>query len=305
MSTDPTKRGRVVANFGRHLSLRSEGGTLLKASARRKLGLVVCGDRVSYRHSADEAIVETVEAREGVLARPDRRGVPKPLAAHLDQLIIVSAHRPGVDRFLIDSYLVTAENMGVDAVLLFNKDDLADGEVLFDETWCYYEALGYCCLKTSVETGLGLETLDAWARDRTSILVGQSGVGKSSLLQYLLPDQSIQVGALSEASGLGSHTTTTTILYQLPRGGDLIDSPGVREFATWTHDEREILHGFRELDKLGQQCRFHNCRHLKEPGCAVKSAVETGECASWRLESYRTMLERAGNAQREMGLNYR
>ena len=299
------QHGRVIANFGRHLSVRTQAGQLVKASARRKLGLVVCGDHVLFDPSGDEAVVQQVQPRHGVLARPDRRGENKPLAANLDQLFVVSAHKPGIDRFLIDSYLVTAELMGVEAVLLFNKDDLEHDVDALNNTLQYYEDLGYRCLRTSAQSGQGLEQLMDQARDKANILVGQSGVGKSSLIQYLLPDLSIQVGALSEASGLGSHTTTTTILYQLGDGGELIDSPGVREFATWTQDEQQILQGFKEIADLGQYCRFHNCRHLKEPGCAVKQAIEENECAEWRYQHYLKMLERAEDAQRELGLNYR
>lgn len=290
-------QGRIITNHGQALALCTSDGTILRASARRKLGLVVCGDNVEYEMTGDEAVVTKVLTRSSEFARPDRRRRIKPLAANIDQLLIVSAHKPGIDPFLIDSYLVTAENMGIDAALIFNKSDIEHDAQSLAKLSAYYEHMGYPVLATSTKQEHGLDALVEQLKGHTNIFVGQSGVGKSSLIQALLPDREIQVGALSAATGLGSHTTTTTTLYHFPSGGELVDSPGVREFATWRYSAEEIRKGFREFTKLAEQCRFHNCRHLSEPGCAVKEALESGQIGEWRHQHYQRMLQDAQENQ--------
>ncbi len=283
--------GRIITNHGAALALETATGEILRATARRKLGLVVCGDEVEYEMTGNAAVVTAVQPRRSAFARPDRRRRIKPLATNIDQLFIVSAHAPGIDDYLIDCYLITAENMGIDACLLFNKSDIDHDADSLQQTSAYYRSLGYTVLETSTVDNTGMAALVEQLKGKTNIFVGQSGVGKSSLIQRLLPDQAIQIGALSAATGLGSHTTTTTILYHFPSGGDLVDSPGVRAFSIWRYDERELRQGFREFFQRSQDCRFNNCRHLSEPGCAVKAAVECGEIAPWRWAHYKKMLE--------------
>ena len=183
--------------------------------------------------------------------------------------------------------------MGVDATLIFNKSDVAHDADKLKSMADYYRSLGYFVIETSVEDGNGIDTLTEQLKGNTNIFVGQSGVGKSSLIQRLLPDQEIQVGALSRATGLGSHTTTTTILYHFPHGGDLVDSPGVREFSIWRYNEVELRQGYKEFLAKSEECKFNNCRHLSEPNCAVKTAIDAGEIAPWRWRHYKKMLEEA------------
>lgn len=282
--------GRIITNHGPALALETDTGEVLRATARRKLGLVVCGDYVEYEMTGAEAVVTRVAPRHSEFARPDRRRRIKPLATNIDQLFIVSAHKPGIDDYLIDCYLITAENMGIDACLVFNKSDIPHDADRLESTANYYRSLGYTVIETSTKTNDGIADLIEQLKGKTNIFVGQSGVGKSSLIQLLLPDQDIQVGALSEATGLGSHTTTTTILYHFPNGGDLVDSPGVREFSIWRYNELELRQGFKEFLALSEHCKFNNCRHISEPQCAVKAAIDAGDVAQWRWDHYQKML---------------
>ena len=286
-------KGRIITNHGPAVAVETQDGTVLRGTARRKLGLVVCGDYVEYEITGSDAVITKVAKRSSEFGRPDRRRRIKPLATNIDRLFIVSAHKPGIDEYLIDCYLITAENMGIDATLIFNKSDIKHDADKLTSMADYYRSLGYSVIETSVENGNGIDSLTEQLKGNTNIFVGQSGVGKSSLIQKLLPNQEIQVGALSRATGLGSHTTTTTILYHFPHGGDLVDSPGVREFSIWRYNETELRQGFKEFLAKSEECKFNNCRHLTEPNCAVKIAIDKGEIAHWRLRHYKKMLEEA------------
>lgn len=281
---------KAVDQLPEALRTQYEAENGLLVDIRRKLGTVVCGDYVLCELSEQSAVISHVEPRQTALARPDRRRRLKPIAANIDQLVVVSAHKPGLDFSLIDSYLVSAQQMGMRAMLIFNKSDIEHNQEKLNDKIKYYQSLGVHSLSISLYKKTGLDDLDKALNNTTSLFVGQSGVGKSSLINHLIPDQSVQVGALSDATGLGSHTTTTTILYHLPAGGDLIDSPGVREFATWQFTPEQIAQGFVEFAERAHLCKFNNCLHNKEPQCAVKAALESGEIAPWRYEHYQTML---------------
>jgi ribosome biogenesis GTPase len=200
----------------------------------------------------------------------------------------VAAPQPAHDAFLIDRYLVAAELAGATPLVVINKSDLLDpqsadapGDALRE-----YAAIGYGTLLTSVREDSGIDKLAQILVNRTSILVGQSGVGKSSLINRLLPELDIQIGKLSDASGQGRHTTTATTLYHLPQGGNLIDSPGVRDFRLGETAPADLAHGYREFRPYLGLCRFQDCRHLSEPGCAVKAAMRKGVISERRLASY-------------------
>jgi ribosome biogenesis GTPase len=156
-----------------------------------------------------------------------------------------------------------------------------------------YVELGYPVLETSCKGAPGIDCLAPALESRTSILVGQSGVGKSSLANALLPDLDLQTGALSRVTGKGTHTTTTTVMYTLPCGGRLIDSPGVWEYGLWQMSQHELAGGFREFASFEGHCRFNDCRHAGEPGCAIRAAVEAGAIREWRYRSYLRLLEQA------------
>jgi len=191
-----------------------------------------------------------------------------------------------------DQYLLAAERIGVRGLICLNKADLLDedGRSRFRERFAHYEHIGYPVIQISAKTEHGLDPLLERLRDQTSILVGQSGVGKSSLVNALIPRQDVLEGCLSDATGLGRHTTSAATLYQLDSGGELIDSPGVRSFRLGDLSRQELEQGFREFTPFLGQCRFHNCAHLAEPGCAIRAAVEAGQIRQERLESYRHMV---------------
>jgi ribosome biogenesis GTPase len=225
------------------------------------------------------------------LARPTGDGSSKPYAANVNRIFIVTATQPQTSDALIDRYLVVAETTGIHPVIVINKIDLADEQTrpLFEARAAKYRAVGYTVLFASVKRRHGLDAIVEELKGHTSILVGQSGVGKSSLVKSLLPDRDIRIGALSQTQQ-GRHTTTTSVLYHLPFGGDLIDSPGVRDFAVWHIEPEDIVRGFVEFREYLGHCRFSDCSHTSEPGCALLEAVDTGRIHPARLASYHEMM---------------
>jgi ribosome biogenesis GTPase len=275
----------VVADFD---------GAIYHCLIRQNIGHVVCGDRVVWHMTdASSGVITALLERDSVLARPDYSGREKPLAANITQLVIVMAPEPEPSEYLLDQYLVTAETIGVSALIAINKSDLLTGTIAddFDRLIATYKKIGYPVITISALREHGLDPLSERLQGETSILVGQSGVGKSSLINALLPDQEVQVGRLSEATGLGRHTTSTTICYALPQGGRLIDSPGVRSFRLLELTRNQLELGFREFRPFLGQCQFRDCSHAKEPGCAIKEAVEQGEIESQRLENFLHLAE--------------
>ena len=176
--------------------------------------------------------------------------------------------------------------MAADALVIFNKTDLAPA----DEQLAEYQRIGYETLSCSVADDINIAQIGAMVASRTAIMVGQSGVGKSSIINALIDGSQQRIGAISEKSSEGRHTTVNSAMLELPGGGQIIDSPGVRDYAPALSDRNDVLRGFREIAAAGQDCRFANCRHLREPHCAVKNAVENGEISDRRYESYRRLL---------------
>ncbi|MDH3526050.1 MAG: small ribosomal subunit biogenesis GTPase RsgA [Gammaproteobacteria bacterium] len=286
--------GLVIVNYGKALLVEDSDGDLQRCVARRNLGQIVSGDRVSWEHTGTgEGVISAVAPRSAVLRRLDITRKARPLAANIDQIVVVSAPQPALDEFLIDKYLIAAELIGTNPVLVINKSDLLDTDAreALDARVSNYADIGYRVLFTSVLADDGIDSLAEVLAGKTSILVGQSGVGKSSLIKRLLPDLDIAIGRLSAASGQGRHTTTATTLYHLPHGGNLIDSPGVRDFRLEPTQAAELAHGFREFRPFLGQCKFHNCRHVNEPECALSAAASRGEISKRRLENYRNLLQ--------------
>jgi len=285
----PGRNGLVLVNYGKAVLVEDDAGCLYRCSTRRNLLQVVSGDRVAWEPvGATDGVINAVEPRHTVLQRADSANRTRALAANIDQILIVAAPQPAHDAFLIDRYLVAAELAGATPLVVVNKADLLDpqsadapGDALRE-----YAAIGYGTLLTSVREDSGIDKLAQALANRTSILVGQSGVGKSSLINRLLPELDIQIGKLSDASGQGRHTTTATTLYHLPQGGNLIDSPGVRDFRLGETAPADLARGFREFRPYLGLCRFQDCRHLSEPGCAVKAAMRKGVISERRLTSY-------------------
>ena len=280
---------RVIAAFGRHLLVQEASGRTLKARPfGRDLG-AVCGDDVRCRNDPRHGEVHVLEVlpRRTALYRSNTRGGVEPVLANVTRLLVVIAPLPPPDPFITDRYLAAAESAGIAATPVLNKAELGIAEGLRMQLEVY-AGVGYEYVTVSAETGEGVDALLTACAGDVAALVGQSGVGKSSLVRRLAPDAEVAIGGLMRAEE-GRHTTTVSRLYQLPGGGTLIDSPGVRDFAPATDhlDPRHL--GFREVARLAPGCRFLDCRHMREPGCAVQQAVAAGTMDARRYESYRRL----------------
>jgi len=288
----------VTAARGHRLELESDDGRRLPARTKGKRLRVVCGDRVEAAQIAGEAdwLVTAVAPRDNVLARIDSRGRPETLAANLDQLVVTAAVLPEPDFFIVDRYLCAAELMGIEAAVVFNKVDLAHDET---PELAVYETLHYPVLRVSAEAGGGVGALTDLLAGHVSMLVGQSGVGKSSLINAIVPGAAQRIAAVSEARREGRHTTVAAEMINLPRGGRLIDSPGVRDFAPHIAADVDVGAGFREIRAASAGCRFNDCLHRAEPGCAVRAAVESGAISERRYTSYRRLLNLTRQLRRD------
>jgi len=285
--------GLVIINYGKNQLVEDTSGDIHRCVARRGLPQIVCGDAVEWQQTGKgSGVIETLQPRRTVLYRADGNDSQRPLVANIDQLIIEAALEPALDYFLIDKYCIAAELAHTEPLIIINKADLLQDKdreriaSLISE----YRRIGYTTLLTSALKNTGIDAFADSLAGKTSILVGQSGVGKSSLIKRLLPDREIAVGKLSEASGLGKHTTTSTTLYHLPQGGHLIDSPGVRDFHLGKVAAGDLGNGFREFHPYLGQCKFNDCRHLAEPGCAIHAAVAEGNILERRMQSYRQLM---------------
>ena len=264
----------------------------LQCNLRANLGSIVSGDRVVYQQTEQEAIIIAIQPRDNLLQRVDGFGQVKAVAANVTQLIICLSVEPQPNLFLLDQYLLSAEQQDIEALIVLNKIDLVD-DIDSDpfDLEKIYQPLGYQILYTSIKDHYHIEQLQQYCSGHTNLISGVSGVGKSSLTQVILPDEEIRIGEISESSKEGRHTTRTSRLYHLPLGGDLIDTPGVRGFNPVVDPHISIAAGFREIDAASQHCKFSNCKHLIEPKCAVISAVETGEIDPGRYQNYLKLLE--------------
>jgi ribosome biogenesis GTPase len=290
---NPDQGGLVITHHGASAVVEDGASRLHACHIRKRLGRVVCGDHVLWHPTEHgQGIITAVRPRQTSLARPAADGRKRLLAANFDLIVVVTAPKPPLSEDLIDRYFIVAELIPARGLIVVNKQDLlpAGARQALAQRLEPYRRLDYPVLFTSSRDAAALEPLRAHLKGSTSILLGQSGVGKSSLINALLPGKDVQIGELSAASGLGRHTTTSTTLYHLPHGGQLIDSPGVRDFQLWNVSPEEIERGFREFAGLRGHCRFHNCRHLQEPGCAVQAAADAGTISARRLESYRKLL---------------
>jgi ribosome biogenesis GTPase len=285
------QRGRVVTHFGQQVVVENQNNGRIRCHFRATLEQLVVGDRVIFQPpaSAGVGVVSAIEPRTTVLKRPDPYGNLKPVAANIEQMLITFAPLPTPSSQLLDRYLVAAELSAIEPVLVLNKSDLIDDSNAehVDALQALYLKLGYRCLRASATTNDGLDALRTALQGKTSVFVGQSGVGKSSLINALMPEaDALAIGDLSTNSGLGQHTTVSSQLIAFPGGGELIDSPGVREFGLWHIGEEELLSGYTDLAPLAGRCRFRNCSHRHEPGCALTAAAESGAISSERLENF-------------------
>jgi ribosome biogenesis GTPase / thiamine phosphate phosphatase len=282
----------VIAAFGRHLILRDDANHELKARPAGRRLSIVCGDRVRCEldRAHDELLAVEVLPRKTLLARASLRGDSEPVVANITQLVVVIAPRPEPDFFVVDRYLCAATAAGIAGAIAVNKSDIGADAIDRTELDILARA-GYAHIACSAKLGSGLDDLRGLLARGVSVLVGQSGVGKSSLVRALLPLAAVTTGELVREEE-GRHTTTASRAYPLDSGGTLIDSPGVRDFAPAVDQLDAKTLGFPEVAQRAHGCKFQDCKHLQEPSCAVIAAVETGDVCARRYESYRRLRRR-------------
>ena len=261
------------------------------------------GDRVRFDPKADtelaSGLLVAIEPRDNCLKRTDALGrKAQHIAANLTHVVIVCAIEPPLREGLIDRYLVAARMEGLRASILFNKVDLLDQEIRteFSERLKHYEAVGHPVYFASSANGEGFAALENKLSNEISILVGHSGVGKTSVINRLLPNYEGRTNALSSATNKGQHTTTSSWLHRLPNGGELIDTPGIRTFGLHGVTKQALAEHFPDFDVVEHHCHFHNCTHQHEPKCAVINMVESGEISSHRYQAYLNLIESVEDA---------
>jgi len=291
--------GLVISYFGSTVLVETADDRVIPCHLRRNQTLPIVGDEVRWQPEADSTsgIIKGILPRRSMLARGEMRSsalMMKPIAANVDALVIVMAPHQGFSHYLLDRYLVAGELLHIPSILVVNKADLLDdsARAVLEEQLSVYQKIGYPVVLSSTFTSDGLQDLSRQLSGRRGVLVGPSGVGKSSLITALGSEEDIRVGDVTPKGG-GKHTTTASRLYHLAGGGAVIDSPGVREFNLWPITKAEVLLGFREFQACLSGCRFRDCTHAVEPGCAVQEAVADGRIHPERFKSYQEFLKQA------------
>ncbi|WP_019001023.1 small ribosomal subunit biogenesis GTPase RsgA [Succinimonas amylolytica] len=291
--------GTVVSRYGKTALVENNDSRILfRVYIRRTIESIVTGDKVLFRPplTSDEkafGLVETVLPRTALLSRPDYYDGLRPVAANISLIVTVTAKQPEFSTNIIDRYVAAAEYSKIPTLIVVNKHDLftENEKGTLDRILSVYREIGYETMTVSASTGFGINSLKERLSQETSILAGQSGVGKSSILNVLIPGARAETGTVSENSNLGQHTTTGSRLYHFENGGVIIDSPGVREFALWHLSREDLTKCYREIASAAASCRFRDCRHKDDPGCAVREAVSQGRIADFRYENYHRILE--------------
>ena len=279
-------QGIVITRYGQRQLVEDENGIVFQSVSRQNIGFSVAGDKILFQKTKhDDAIVTAIYPRDNELKRQD-----KVIAANIDQLWLVVAIEPHYEFELIDRYLIMAENSNLPIGIIVNKIELSTTKSKTENDFLNYQSLGYDVHFLSVKKQINLDFFKEQLVNKSHIFLGQSGVGKSSLINSLIPDLQLRVNEISSKSKLGKHTTTNTTIYHIPSGGDLIDSPGVREFQLDSLTELEIKSGFKEFRALSDACRFRDCRHINEPNCAVKESLDQGKINPNRYQSYLNIL---------------
>ena len=288
--------GIVACRFGSQVDVITEDHQTVRCSVRRTVNSITTGDNVLWHNDAansdNRGIVEIVKPRISELHRPDFYDGLKPIAANITRIFIVSSILPELSTNIIDRYLIACEETGIKPVIVVNKIDLLTLEQRENllQNLDFYSKLGYELFYISTVTGDGLKELKEAFQDHFSVVVGQSGVGKSSLLNALIGSNEAYTNSISENSNLGQHTTTSSRLYILNSSTKIIDSPGVREFGLWHFSTETIARNYLEFrDYLGT-CKFKDCKHINEIGCSIKEAVSEGKINRIRYENYLKIL---------------
>ena len=307
-------RGLVIRNTGSWYVVRTDDGQLVDSKIKgnfrlkgiRSTNPVAVGDFVQITVNAEgTAFITEIEDRKNYIIRKASNLSKQShiIAANVDQaFLVVTVERPQTSTTFIDRFLATAEAYSVPVVLVFNKTDLLDDSLMRYQRMMIdlYETVGYKCVAVSAETGEGMDGLMEMLRDRITLLSGHSGVGKSTMINRLLPGVNLRTAEISDAHNTGMHTTTFSEMLPLPGGGYIIDTPGIKGFGTFDMEPEELTSYFKEIFRFSKDCRFSNCTHTHEPGCAVLKAVEDHYIAASRYQSYLSMLEdKDGNKYRE------
>jgi ribosome biogenesis GTPase / thiamine phosphate phosphatase len=286
---------RVIESFGRRVTVATADGATFPAELFGKRLTCVCGDEVTIRppsrSSGDVAKVVTVAPRRTTFARTDSRGRTEPLAANLSLLAVIVAPEPAPDLYIADRYLAGAALAGITGIVVVNKSELPSAaDEAFRAYLGEYDAAGYEVVRLSAHSSDTVTPLKARLEGAVAMLVGQSGMGKSTLTNALVPESCRPTRTISESTGEGRHTTVSTALFRIPGSGELIDSPGVRDYAPPPVEDSQVQFGWPEILALSPQCRFNNCLHLREPGCAVTAAVAANRIPPRRYESYKRLI---------------
>jgi ribosome biogenesis GTPase / thiamine phosphate phosphatase len=303
------KQGLLLSRFGEQADILDlSDSKRYRCYLRQNLGSPVSGDRVSFRLAAnDQGIVEAVEERTSILERPAQHQGVKPVVANISRIFVVIAPLPDFSAALLDRYLVAVRQANIDVCIVANKWDLVDEikQQKISEQLAIYQKLGYSVTFVSTKTNQGIDDLKQLACHHQSILVGQSGVGKSSLINQLFPDQSSLVNTISSNSRLGQHTTTASKLFLFDQQNQenltrsisfIIDSPGIREFGLWHMSQTTIADGFIEFEDYLGSCKFRDCQHVNEPGCEIITAVKQDKIDIMRWQSYCKIVTEPGNS---------
>lgn len=301
------KKGIVIKSTGSWYRVRLDDGREVDCRIRGKFRIegirttnpLSVGDVVEVEENSEGFVVTGIEKRKNYIIRKSTNLSKEShiIASNVDQLLlIVTVNHPVTSTVFMDRFLATAEAYNVPAVLVFNKIDLydEDDQAMSGGLIAIYRKIGYTCLEVSAKTGENIEELKALLRNRVTVLSGLSGVGKSSLINRVEPGLGLKTARISDAHDAGKHTTTFAEMFPLSGGGYLIDTPGVRSFGVVDMEKEEISHYFPEIFARSADCRFNNCTHSHEPGCAVVEAVNDGAISESRYFSYLSMLEESG-----------
>ena len=298
-------KGLVIKNTGSWYSVKTDDGQVIESKIKgnfrlkgiRSTNPVAVGDRVALvANQEGRAFISAIEDRRNYIIRKSQNLSKQShiLAANVDQaFLLVTVNHPQTSTIFIDRFLASAEAYRVPVVLIFNKSDLLTEDELHYERMMMtlYQTIGYACHEISAATGEGVGQLIPLLQDKITLLSGNSGVGKSTLINRILPNANLRTAEISDAHNTGMHTTTFSEMLELPEGGYLIDTPGIKGFGTFDMEPEELTSYFKEIFKFSEGCRFSNCTHTHEPGCAVLAAVENHHIAASRYQSYLSMLE--------------
>ncbi|NVJ68320.1 MAG: ribosome small subunit-dependent GTPase A [Gammaproteobacteria bacterium] len=291
--------GVVVSRFGQQADIADQDFNIVRCFIRKSLDIPVVGDKVIFCRQANpdqgenKGVINELMERHSLLKRPTPHHGIKPVVANVDFIALLLAPALGFSEMMLDRYLVAAQASELPVWIIFNKWDLLDEaeQTEIQQRLAIYKNLGYPIYIISAKHGHGVEQFVNDIDGKSLLLAGQSGVGKSTLIKRLFPEHQVATSEISETSGLGTHTTTTSRLYRLAQDSYIVDSPGVREFGLWHLDSNSIQQGFKEIAELSEHCKFRDCKHLNEPKCAVIQAAKDNEITASRMQNYQYLIQ--------------